>query len=245
MTREEILKDIIEGYRNSIRERYQYHKLKHRYNIPETIHEETVVGFRDFFLDYVYPDFEKRMELENAFKSLDDYIKYPQKLIQVLLDTSKLLFIYGRHLPKILSTGLKALKSFRAATTFETTFIEQAIENNIQPPYDLAKIDRLISLLSKEEIEDFIETTQSLFETLHNKALMKKIIEIIEYLIGIMKKDKKAYSKNQVKGLEFGLEALKEGNKLFNSLSQRGQELLITLITKIERDRLYQVSRHR
>ncbi|MEM1260441.1 MAG: hypothetical protein AAGH81_18095 [Bacteroidota bacterium] len=241
MTRAEILRDIIEGYRTSIRKRYQYQNLQCHYEIPETIPEETVVGFRDFFLDYVYPDYEKRMELDNAFKSLDDYIRQPQKLIQVVLDTSKLIFTHGRHLPKIVTAGLKALKSFRAASKFEHIFIEEAVKNNINPPYDLGKIDRLISLLSKDEIEDFIQTTQSLFETLHNKALMKKIIEIIEYLIAVMKKNEKAYSRSQVKGLEFGLDALKKGNQLFNTLTKEDQELLIVLVTKIERDRLYQI----
>ncbi len=242
MTRAEILQDIIEGYRNSIRERYQYQKLQRHYNIPETIPEETVVGFRDFFLDYVYPNFEKRMELDEAFKSLDDFLRRPQKLIQVVLDTSKLIFTYGRHLPKIVTTGLKALKSFRAATKFETIFIEEAIKNNIIPPYDLGKINRLISLLPKDEIEEFIQTTQSLFETLHNQVLMKKIIEIIEYLIVVMKKNNKAYSRSQVKGLEFGLDALRQGNQLFNTLTKSDQELLIVLVTKIERDRLHQIS---
>ncbi|MEM1337777.1 MAG: hypothetical protein AAF634_11045 [Bacteroidota bacterium] len=242
MTRAEILQGIIEGYRESIRERYQYQNLKRQYTIPETIPEETVVGFRDFFLDYVYPDFEKRMELDRAFQSLDDYIKHPQKLIQVVLDASKLIFTYGRHLPKILSAGLKALKSFRAATKFETHFIEQAIENNIQPPYDLAKIDRLIRLLSRAEIEDFIATSQSLFETLHDKVLIKKIIEVIEYVILMMRKNEKNYTLSQIKGLQFGLEVLKEGNQLFNTLHQKDQELLIILITKIERDRLDQIA---
>ena len=241
MTRTEILQDIIEGYRASIRERYQYQKLKRHYKIPETIPKETVVGFRDFFLDYVYPDFEKRMELDKAFQSLDDFIRRPQKLIQVVLDTSKLIFTHGRHLPKIVTAGLKALKSFRAATKFESIFIEKAIDNNIKPPYDLAKMDKLISLLSKDEVEEFIQTTQSLFETLHNKALMNKIIEIIEYLIAVMKKHKKAYSKSQIKGLEFGLDVLKEGNQLFNTLTEKDQKLLIVLVTKIERDRLHQI----
>ena len=48
MTKAEIFEDIIEGYRNSIRERYQYPKLRNSYKIPDTIREETVVGFRDF-----------------------------------------------------------------------------------------------------------------------------------------------------------------------------------------------------
>jgi len=242
MTRTEILQDIIEGYRNSIRERYQYPKLHQTYDIPETIGEETVVGFRDFFLDYVYPNYERRMELDKAFQSLDDYLKQPQKLIQLVLDTSKLIFRYGRHLPKILNTGVKALQSFRAATKFEHIFIEEAIKNNIKPPYDLAKIDRLIGSLSKAEIEDFIVTTESLFETLHDKVLMGKIIDIIQHLVAIMRNKEKIYTTSQIKGLEFGLETLKEGSRLFNALAPIDQVLLISLVTQIERDRLYQIS---
>ena len=236
--KEEILKEIIRGYRNSIRERYQYEKLKEHYQFPKSISKETVVGFRDFFLDYIYPDYEKRMELDQAFKSLDDYIKAPKKLVQIALDASKLLFMYGRNLPKIFNAGLKALKSFRAATKFESIFIKKAIENNIAPPYDLKKINELISFLSKEEVEDFIETTQSLFETLHDKALINKILEVIGFVIAMMKKNKKNYSSSQIKGLEFGFEVLKKGDSLFNTLSEEDQQVLITLVTQIERDRL-------
>lgn len=242
MTKAEIFEDIIEGYRNSIRERYQYPKLRNSYKIPDTIREETVVGFRDFFLDYVYPNYERRMELDAAFQSLDDFLKQPQKLMQVVLDTSKLLFRYGRHLPKILNTGLKALQSFRAATKFEQIFIEEALEKNIAPPYDRAKIDRLIASLHKDDIEAFIDTTQSLFETLHDNLLMTKIIDIIQHLVVIMKKKEKFYAMSQIKGLEFGLETLKEGTRLFSTLTPSDQQLLIVLVTQIERDRLYQIS---
>ncbi len=242
MTRAEILQDIIDGYRDTIRERYQYQNIKRHYTIPESINEETVALLRSFFLDYIYPDFEKRSELDEAFKSLDEYIKQPQKLVRIVVDTSRLIFRYGRHLPKVLHTGLKALKSFRAAAKFETIFVEEAIKNHIEPPYDLPKINRLINLLPRQEIEDFIETSQSLFETLHNKALIKKIIEIIEYVIFVMRKKEKSYSPGQIKGLEFGLEVLTEGNSLFNTLTERDQELLIALITRIERERLDQIS---
>ncbi len=242
MTREEILQHIIEGYRDSIRERYQYQNIKRHYTIPETINEETVALLRNFFLDYIYPDFEKRIELDEAFKSLDDYIKHPQKLLRIVLDTSKLIFTYGRHLPKVLHTGLKALKSFRAAAKFENSFVEEASKNHMEPPYDGQKINKLISLLPRQEIEEFIETSQSLFETLHNKALIKKIIEIIGYVIVVMRKKETFYASSQIKGLEFGLEVLKEGNALFNTLTESDQKLLISLVTRIERDRLDQIS---
>ncbi|MFK7979352.1 MAG: hypothetical protein AB8G86_05190, partial [Saprospiraceae bacterium] len=46
-------------------------------------------------------------------------IQQPKKLLRILLDSGRLIFKYGRHLPKILNAGLKALRSFRTATQFE------------------------------------------------------------------------------------------------------------------------------
>ena len=84
MTRDKILEGIIEGYRNTIYHRCQYDNIKGKYKIPESINEETVNLLRNYFLNYIYPEFDKRVELNEAFKSLDNYIKYPQKLLGVL-----------------------------------------------------------------------------------------------------------------------------------------------------------------
>ena len=163
MVRDKILEEIIEGYRNTIYQRYQYQNIKDTYGIPETINEETVNQLRNYFLSYMYPEYNKREELNDAFKSLDNYIKHPKKLLRILLDAAKLIFRYGRHLPKILNSGLKAMKTFRAATNFENNLVDEAIKNKINAPYDLSKIDALIKLLSHKEIEKFIENSQSLF----------------------------------------------------------------------------------
>ena len=238
MTRAKILEEIIKGYRNTIYQRYQYQKIKDTYKIPESINEETVNSLRNYFLDYMYPELKKRAELNEAFKSLDNYIKHPKKLLRILLDASKLIFNYGRHLPKILNAGLKAMKSFRAAAGFENRFVDEAIKNNIAAPYDLAKIDILLKLLPREEIEKFIDNSQSLFEVLHDRDLTEKIKEIIQYIILVMKKDKKSYSTSQIRGLEIGFEMLNEGDKLFNALAKKDQQKLFYLITEIERDML-------
>lgn len=242
MNREDILPDIIEGYRDSVRERYQYHTIKLEYDIPESLKEETVNKLREYFLHNLYPEFERRQELEKAFRSLDEYIKQPQKLIGVLMDASKLVFKYGRHLHRILNAGLKALKSFRAASKFETILIDEAIKNNVQAPYNLQKINTLIRELPRQEVDDFIDTSQSLFETLYDKVLTNKIIDMIGDLIMVMRTKEDIYSTTQINGLEFGLKALKDGNILFNSLNDEDQVTLIELISKIEKDRLNQIA---
>jgi hypothetical protein len=238
MAREEVLKEIIEGYRNTIYERYQYQIIKDTYRIPETINEEKVNELRNYFLNYMYPEYKMRAELNEAFKSLDDYIKHPQKLLKILLDAAKLIFRYGRHLPRILNSGLKAMKTFRAATNFENSLVDEAIKNKIAAPYTPSKINALIKLLSRNEIEEFIDTSQSLFEILHDRVLMKNIKEIIQYLIDIMREKKEFYSQSQIRGLEIGLEMLTEGDKLFIQLTNEDQQNLINLITQIERDKL-------
>jgi len=236
MTREKILEDIIEGYRNTIYQRYQYQNIKDKYEIPESINEETVNLLRDYFLNYIYPEFNKRAELNESFKSLDNYIKHPKKLLRILLDASHLIFNYGRHLPKILNTGLKAMKSFRAAAGFENNLVDEAIKNKIEAPYDLSKINTLINLLPRKEIEKFIDITQSLFEILHDRILIEKIKEIIQYLILVMKTKKESYSLSQIRGLEIGLEMINKGDKLFNRLAKEDQQNLVYLITEIEKD---------
>jgi len=188
MTREKILEEIIEGYRNTIYQRYQYQNIKDNYKIPVTINEETVNLLRNYWLNYIYPEFDKRKELNESFQSLDNYIKHPKKLLRLLLDATKLIFNYGRHLPKILTTGLKAMKTFRAAERFENSFVDEAIKNKIEAPYDEDKINALIKLLPRKEIERFIDISQSLFEILHDRIQIEKIKEIIQYLILAMKR---------------------------------------------------------
>lgn len=238
MTKEKILEEIIEGYRKTISQRYQYQKIKETYGIPATIDENTVNQLREYFLNYMYPTNDKRKELNEAFDSLDDYIKHPQKLLRILLDAVKLIFRYGRHLPKILQAGLNAMKTFKDATNFENNLVDEAIKNKIEAPYDLAKIDGLIKLLSRNEIDKFIESSKSLFEILHDKSLIKKIKEVIKHLIAAMQQNPTSYSQSQIRGLEIGLEMIIEGDALFNKLSKKDQQNLIKLITDIETDNL-------
>lgn len=238
MPQEDILKAVIEGYRNTVAERYQYQRIKDNYEIPETVDKETVDAIRAYFLNYIYPDFEKRAELNDAFESLDNYIKQPEKLLKILKDSFKLIFSHGRHLPKILFAGLKALKSFTAASKFEESLVNEAVKSEVQAPFDSNKINGLIAQLSRKEIDDFIEASESLFETLHDRVLVQKIKEILGQLVSIMQHNPTAYAPSEVKGLEIGLEMITEGDALFNKLSKEDQRNALRLIIDIETDNL-------
>ena len=111
-------------------------------------------------------------------------------------------------------------------------------KNKINAPYDLSKIDALIKLLSHKEIEKFIENSQSLFEVLHDRILIEKIKEVIQYIILVMREKEESYSLSQIKGLEIGLEMINEGYELFSRLTEEDQQNLVNLITEIEKDKL-------
>jgi len=241
MSREETLKEIIAGYRGTIEQRYQYQKLKKKYEVPASINEETVNVLRAYFLDYIYPEYDKRQELNDAFESLDDYSKRPEKLLRILMESVKIILKYGRHLPKVLGAGLKALTSFRAATKFENKLVAEAIKRKIDAPYDQSKINMLIGFLSRKEIEQFIDSVQALFEILHDRVLVGKIKEMLDYLITKMREKPKLYSADEVRGLEIGMEMLNKGDALFKQLTKEDQQNLIHLVIKIERDVLDEI----
>lgn len=238
MPREKILKEIIEGYRNTISQRYQYQDINNKYEIPESITEETVNAIRSYFLNYVYPKYEKRAELNEAFQDLENYTKHPEKLLRVLVDSVRLIFSHGRHLPKILSSGLKAMNTFKAASNFENKLVDAAIKNKIGAPYNISKINSLIKSLSRKEIQQFIDSSILLFEILHDQILFEKIKEVIQTLIDIMRKKQGTYTLNEIKGLEIGLEMLNEGNALFNQLTKEDQQKFVHFIVEIEQNTL-------
>ena len=235
-TNEQILDEIIKGYRSVIEDRYQYAPLNKKYQLPPFFNEERITLFRNYFLEYIYPTPEKRAELDEAFQSLDGYIKQPSKLLRILMDSGRLIFKYGRHLPKILRAGLSALRSFRTATQFENKLVAQAIALKLKPPYQKPEINTLIKALPKSDLEEFIDSSQALFETLHDRVLVQKIIEIVAYLIGKMKKRPEVYSAAEIRGLEIGRDIIKNGDLLFDQLPKEGQQQLFELVIRLERD---------
>jgi hypothetical protein len=238
MSKENILNEVIIGYRNVIYQRYQYHSLQEKFRLPDSINEEIITQLRDYYLNYIYPQFDKREELNHAFNSLDFFIKHPDKLLRLLIESLKLLVKHGKHLPQILNTGLNA---FKVATRFEDKLVEKALINKLEPPYDLSKIYTLIKLLPRKEIEKFIDGSKTLFETIHNRELVQKIKEILSHLVSKMKLNQQLYSFAEIRGLEIGLEIIMEGDKFFNQLTQEGQDLLVPLIIKIESDALDEI----
>ena len=241
MEREHLREEIIEGYHRMIQERYQYERIVSKYKIPATITEERFNRLRDYFLHYLYPSAEKRREINDAFESLDNHIKHPKQLLRILIDSGSLIFKHGRHLPKILKAGLKALRSFRTASTLEQEISTEAEKSDRTPPYSPEDIRHFMSCLSPKSIEKFMSESLVLFATLHDRKLVIKIIEIVDHLIQKMKKKPKIYSHADIRGLEIGREIIFKGHKLFDELNTVEKGKLFDLVYQIENDAIKQV----
>lgn len=238
MKTNQVLNEIIRSYRELIEERYQFEALKTAYELPKTISKEQIEAIRNYFLSYVYPDITKRTALNEAFESLNNYLKNPSKLLQLLLDSMALVFKFGRHLPKIFRSGLKAMGSFQVASNFEKQLVKQALQQDSPPPYNRDTLFELIRGIPRDQVDQFIESTRSLFEILHDTEQVEKIMEIIHYLLKKMKKQPKVYSAEEIAGLGIGLELIEKGYALFQSLGKENQELLIDFIVTVEVDAL-------
>lgn len=238
ISKEDVLKEIIIGYRKVIENRYQFDALSNTYKLPKSIDEAVVEEIKGYFLIYVYPNIERRKEIDDAFSKLDSYIKSPSKLLNILKSSVKLIFKHGRHLGKILNAGLQAMKSFNAATKFENALVEKAIEKEFKPPYNTSEINTLISYLSRKEIDNFINATEGLFEIMYDKNLVNNIKEVIGFLISEMKKKPKLFPPKEIKGLKIGLEMIAKGEETLDKLSMKNQRKLIQLIVQVEKDNL-------
>lgn len=234
---------IIQAYRDLIHDRYQYEDLHAKHNLPPVFDAARIAQFRQYFLDYVYPPPTQREELDEAFQSLDNYIKQPEKLLRLLADSIGLVFKYGRYLPKILQAGLKALRSFRAGNRFEQTLIDQAMLMQKEPPFDRADILMLLSKIPMTEVDKFVDNNEGLFAVLHDRKLVAKIKEIVNHLIEKMKKRPNIYSPAEIRGLEIGRDIIVEGDALFDKLDTKAQQQVFEYAVKIERDFLENLPR--
>ncbi len=229
-----ILNEIILGYRTVIEERYDYKNLKKRIDLPKSYNKERSILFKEYFLNYMYPLPEKREVLNEAFESLDNYIKHPDKLLRILIDSSSIIFKFGRHLPKIFNAGIKALRAFRSTSKFEETLVEQAILLELKAPYSVIEINKLIETLPQKDIRNYMKNIRKLFDIIRDSELVSKILRIVGYIIKMMKNRPKTYTKSEIKGLEIGQEIIIAGDNLFDKLEKEDQLEIFNFILKME-----------
>jgi len=241
MTREEVRAEIIFTYRSMISDRYTYEDITSAYDIPGSFTKEKLEELKSYFLDHIYPSPDIREEIDEAFKTLQGYTSNPTQLINLLKDSSSLVFTMGWQLPKILKAGLSALGSFKTATDLEDRLIDKVKEAGLKPPYSTEDINGLLAELPISLIEDFIDDTLRLFKILEDRKLVTRILKVVNTLIDKMKSKSDIYDNTEVRAIELGRNIIHAGDQLFASLTKHENKNLFELIAEIERDQIHKI----
>lgn len=235
------LKAVIEGYRLVIHSRYDYDRLQKHLELPNTFGKEKLEALRNYFLQSIYPPVDQREHLNDAFQHLERHIANPKYLLNILKDSFGIVLRYGVHLPKMLKTGLKALRSFQTVSNFEKTLATNVKRSGFEAPLSSDDIDKLIRQLPKQAVFEFIDDSLVLFETLHDRILIKRVISIIDHLILKMQSKPEVYPIEDAEALLLGRNLIVEGDSLFETLTSQEQKLLFEMIEQVERKEMQRI----
>lgn len=230
----DIRDQVIIAYRALIEERYDYESLVAKYEIPQSFSEEKLAYLKDYFLDYIYPTPKKRASIDEAFDTLQSYTSQPGHLLNLLKDSTSLLFSMGWQLPKILKAGLSALKSFNTATKLEQGLISNIQSKDVSVTKD--NLEESLKELPRDLIDGFMVDTLSLFETMEDRKLVDRVLKVVTTLIGKMKDKPSIYGQQEIQAVSLGKEIIQAGNKLYDGLNKQEQKEVFQLIANIERD---------
>lgn len=229
--------EFIHLYQKSLVSRYSKENLK---NYPEfqSISKETIEELMYFFLEYLYPTYEKRKKLDAAFDALSGFVNHPSKIWGILGNLAMSIFRFGKHFPMALKAGMSALHSYVTAHSFEEELV-LALDGQEHPKEFLERADameKLISSVEKSKADAFRNDVGALFSIFSDKELVRKIILIMEDILVKMESKRSLYTENDKNGISLGVSILKEGRKIFDLLKKEEMVLVLQAIDKIEED---------
>lgn len=228
---------LIDKYRQIIADRYNYAKLTEFKPLPDGITEQMVDEIRGFFLESVYPDHEKRHELDEAFAQLQNYIHQPAKVWGILGNLTAAIFKFGTMLPAALKTGMISLEAFTAAKNFEHTMLRAAKDAGYEVPLTDEQFLDCLSKIPRHQLDSFAKDVGRLFRSMADTRLLSKTIEIMQDVIKKMESKTRLYTKDEIDGIKMGLNIMKEGLALFSQYPDKTKEQMVDYI--VEREMLF------
>lgn len=228
---------LIDKYRQIIADRYNYAKLTEYKPLPDGITEQMVDEIRGFFLESIYPDPERRHELDDAFAQLQNYIHQPAKVWGILGNLTAAIFKFGTMLPAALKTGMVSLEAFTAAKNFEHTMLRAAKDAGYEVPLTDEQFLNCLGKIPRHQLDSFAKDVGRLFRSMANTQLLSKTIEIMHDVIKKMESKPKLYTKDEIDGIKMGLKIMQEGLALFSQYPDKAKDQMVDYI--VEREILF------
>jgi hypothetical protein len=228
---------LIEAYRKSLVRRYSEENLK---KFPEfsKLDRKIIDKLINYFLELLYPPYETRLELDNAFHSLGSFVNTPSKFFGLMGNIGYAIVKFGKMLLTAIQAGIAALKSYLAAYKFESTLYQHSLPF-LQEGKDISEekiFNSLIATIPEEEATAFRKQIVRLFEILSNKELLQKIQEVMLHVIEKMEKKAGVYSEHEIKGIRMGYGIIEKGKVLFQELKEEEIRIVLEGIDTIEKE---------
>jgi hypothetical protein len=228
---------FIQAYRTNILVKYGEKNLSH-YPEFQSLSRDKIERMTRYFLELLYPEWEERIRLDDAFQSLKGFVSKPSKVFGLIGSLGLSLWKIGKYLPESFRAGVAALSSYLTAHKMEAQLLNEA-KINIQSGRSLedeAVFKSMLATIPKAEAEEFRKDTVALFRTLTNQELVDRIIHIMENLIDKMKEKPNIYNQKEIDGISLGLSILIQGRAILDTLSDGEKDLMLVAIDRIEKD---------
>jgi len=222
--------DIILKFREMISGRYDYHLLRTKFSLPETITPEVIADVQHYFLRALYPEPENRKGLEMAFEKLGRYVRQPQKIFGIFGNLAGAVFRFGRHFLLALKAAFGAFDAFMGAQRFEQKMVMIARRTGIQAPMTDEDFEDCIAQIERAELESFIKDVISLFKLMMNLGLQRKTIGILDDVIATMKSKPKTYPPGDIAGISLGRDLLLKGQATFSKYDEAIREDIMRIV---------------
>ncbi|PJZ45981.1 hypothetical protein [Leptospira brenneri] len=232
-----LFQELILMYQKALQKRYSAENLK---LYPEfgSISRSKIDQLLKFFLEYLYPEYSKRKELDAAFDALSGFVNHPTKIWGILGNLALSIFRFGKHFPLALKAGLAALQSYVTAHQFEEELVLELDKEGNQAVFLESEfaMEKLISKVEKKKADAFRKDIGALFKVFSDAELIRKIIVIMEDILIKMESKGTIYTEDDKKGIRLGISILKEGREIFDEMKEREITLVLQAIDRIEED---------
>jgi hypothetical protein len=235
--------DIIEFYREEIRQRYQLERLR---EIPDfdSIPDTILNALREYILKRLYPSADVRVEMDEAFGNLARLLRSPGRLTPLIGTAIATMFRLSFHLHAVVGAGIATVDAIMDTQQLETSLMEVA--ETIRPELERLLVSRknekkyrqtmlrLICGVPESTVRGLIDNVIRLFGALSDIKMLAGILHLVEGCASVMESRKNVYTDKDRESMKLCLEVLREGHNLFVQLKPKDFPKLIKGIERVE-----------
>jgi hypothetical protein len=228
---------VLNFYREELRRRYQLINVR-RFEELAGIGDRQISELRDFFLDQIYPELDKRAKLDASFDRLGDMLTSPKRMSPLLSAALLSLWRMGTKIPAAVTAGRSAIDAYMKTREMEATLIATAKKLKLKPSdgEKRSKMVGLVQAVPEKQVLTLISDILELFRALTNIEVLKVAVAFMEQCEGVMEKKSDLYSDDDREGIRLGLDLLRGGIALFLKMKPEELAQLIQGIERVELD---------